>query len=86
MPRIDDYECACGARFEYTRATLDEPVACPDCGGSSVTALPGGRPLGMIVPMHHRSLTRKAGFVHSHGDKPAERGSVAVPANKGSFQ
>lgn len=85
MPRIDDFQCACGEQFEFTRQPVDEPVVCPACGGSTVTQLMGGRLVSVIVPMHRRSLTRKAGFVHTHGDRPAERGSVAVPANKGSF-
>lgn len=85
MPRIDDYECTCGNRFEFNRMTPDTPVSCPTCGGSDVQVLVGSHLSTVIVPMHRRSLTQKAGFVHSHGDRPAERGSVSVPANKGSF-
>lgn len=85
MPRIDDYECPCGERFEFTRMTSDEPVPCPSCGGLISTALVGAKLIEVIVPMHRKSLTKKAGFVHSHGDRPAEKRSVSVPANKGSF-
>jgi putative FmdB family regulatory protein len=85
MPRIDDYQCPCGTRFEHTRMTTDEQVPCPSCGRTDTEALVGSHPVTVIVPMHRRSLTRKAGFVHTHGDRPAERGSVSVPANKGSF-
>lgn len=63
----------------------DERVPCPACGGSDVETLVGSHLVNVIVPMHRRSLTQKAGFVHSHGDRPAERGYVSVPANKGSF-
>lgn len=85
MPRIDDYECACGTRFEFIRMATDSPVRCPSCGGSEVEALVGSHLITVIVPMHRRSLTKKAGFVHSHGDRPAEKKSVSIPANKGSF-
>jgi putative FmdB family regulatory protein len=85
MPRIDDYQCPCGNRFEYMRMTSDEVVRCPSCSGADATATVSAKLVEIIVPMHRRSLTQKAGFVHSHGDRPAERGSVSVPANKGSF-
>jgi hypothetical protein len=85
MPRIDDYECPCGKRFEFTQMTSDEPVPCPSCGGLASAALVGAKLIEVIVPMHRKSLTKKAGFVHSHGDRPAEKRSVSVPANKGSF-
>lgn len=85
MPRIDDYQCACGTRFEFNRMTPDAPVQCPTCRGSDVETLVGSKLCTVIVPMHRRSLTQKAGFVHSHGDRPAERRFVSVPANKGSF-
>ncbi len=85
MPRIDDYECPCGNRFEYMRMTSDETTRCPSCGSADAFATVGAKLVTIIVPMHRRSLTQKAGFVHSHGDRPAERGYVSVPANKGSF-
>jgi len=85
MPRIDDYECSCNEQFEHLRMTLEEEVRCPRCGDICATPKVGSHLVDVIVPMHRRSLTQKAGFVHSHGDRPAERGSVAIPANKGSF-
>jgi putative FmdB family regulatory protein len=85
MPRIDDHQCVCGNRFEHMRMTQDEHVSCPECRGSDLEVLVSSHLVNVIVPMHRRSLTQKAGFVHSHGDRPAERGSVSVPANKGSF-
>jgi hypothetical protein len=29
--------------------------------------------------MHKNSKRLKAGYVHTHGDRPAEKGSVSVP-------
>jgi hypothetical protein len=85
MPRIDDHQCACGNRFEHMRMTQDEDVVCSRCGSSDIETLVGSHLVDIIVPMHRRSLTQKAGFVHSHGNRPAEQRSVSVPANKGSF-
>lgn len=85
MPRIDDYQCSCGNQFEYMRMAPEEVVHCTACGDTDAVATVSAKLVGVIVPMHRRSLTRKAGFVHSHGDRPAERGSISVPANKGSF-
>lgn len=85
MPRIDDYQCPCGKRFEYMRMSSDETVHCPSCNGADAVETVGAQLVGVIVPMHRRSLTQKAGFVHSHGNRPAERSCVSVPANKGSF-
>lgn len=60
----------------------EEPLpTCPGCG-AQVNAGDerfGGVPFGTIVPMHRSSLKNKAGYVHTHGDRPAEKGSVAVP-------
>ena len=33
-----------------------------------------------IVPMYRGSLKQKAGYVHTHADRPAEKGLVAVPS------
>lgn len=90
MPKIRGYLCECGNSFEHNYMTQAEEaasVACPACGAlmTERDEVMGGQPMGTIVPMHNRSLRQKAGYVHTHGDRPAERGSVAVPSNKGSF-
>jgi hypothetical protein len=60
---------------------------CEGCGSQVVAddEIFGGTPFGTIVPMHRTSLKNKAGYVHTHADRPAEKGSVAVPANKGDI-
>lgn len=88
MPKLRDYVCSCGERFEFTHHPVDEIARCPSCGramseGDAVVS--SSKPFGTIVPMHNGSLKRKAGFVHSHGDRPAEKGSVAVPSKGGSL-
>lgn len=82
---IWDYDCVCGVRFEQMTMSDADEVACPDCGSRDTKRVDaGGVPFGTIVPMHRTSLKSKAGYVHTHGDRPAEKGSVAVPS-KGNF-
>lgn len=86
MPKIWDYDCTCGVRFEALTMSNDEVVECPECKSTDVHRVEaGGVPFNTIVPMHRTSLRSKAGYVHTHGDRPAEKGSVAVPGNKGAF-
>lgn len=86
MPTLRGYACACGARFEHLHMASDEAAACPQCGrlAEERDELLGGKTFNTIVPMHRGSLKRKAGYVHTHADRPAEKGSVAVP-NKGNL-
>lgn len=84
MPKLQDYVCVCENRFEHLHMNDDDHAACPSCGSSDVTLLPGGHAMGVIIPMYKGSLRQKAGYVHTHGDRPAEKGSVAVP-RKGDF-
>lgn len=87
MAILRGYLCDCGERFEHMTRTDDPIPRCPACArvaGDNDEVL-GGHLFGTIIPMHRRSLRQKAGYVHTHGDKPAERGSVAVPSKGGSI-
>jgi len=87
MPKIREYVCDCGNRFEHMHMTQEEIAVCAACTQpvSSKDELLGGHSCETIVPMSRTSLKNKAGYVHTHADRPAEKGSVSVPANKGSF-
>ena len=65
----------------------EDLAACPACTRVMTPAdeMLGGKSCKVIVPMSNTSLKNKAGYVHTHGDRPAEKGSVAVPRNKGDF-
>lgn len=83
MPKMRDYACGCGNRFEFLHHPSDETATCPACGRSMSeqdVVASSSRPFGTIIPMYKGSLKQKAGFVHTHGDRPAEKGSVAVPS------
>lgn len=60
--------------------TADDVALCPACSrvATADDMVMGGRPLHVIVPMSRTSLKNKAGYVHTHGDRPAEKRSVAV--------
>ena len=81
MPKLREYRCACGVQFEHLFMTADETPACPECGvaASENDELMGGTLCSTIIPMYKGSLKQKAGYVHTHADRPAEKGSVAVP-------
>lgn len=59
----------------------DEVAACPECGKAATDAdeLLGGKSNKITIPTYPGSKRLRAGYVHSHGDRPAEKGSVSVP-------
>ncbi len=81
MPKIREYVCSCGHRFEHMHMSEEDAAACPSCMRAATPddEVLGGVPFNTIVPMHRTSLKNKAGYVHTHGDRPAEKGSVSVP-------
>jgi putative FmdB family regulatory protein len=80
MPRIDDYTCQCGETFEAMKMLPDELVHCPVCNSTSVEELMGKTvSFHVIIPTHRTSKKIKAGYCHTHADRPAEKGSVSVP-------
>lgn len=84
MPKVSDYYCEdCQQTYEFMHHPVDEPAVCPACGSKAATAVPGGRLLGVIVPTYPGCKRVKAGYVHTHGDRPAEKISVSVPRAKG---
>ena len=86
MAILRGYLCDCGARFEHMHSADDNDACCPACSriATEKDELLGGHSFNTIVPMHRTSKKSKAGYVHTHADRPAEKGSVAMP-NKGSF-
>jgi putative FmdB family regulatory protein len=81
MAKLQEYACrACGKNYEFLHHPSNEPAACPSCGSLDAELQLGGAPLlTVIVPVYPGCKKHKAGFVHSHGDKPAEKNSVQVP-------
>lgn len=87
VPILREYVCDCGRRFEYTHMNDEDFAKCAHCDAvvTSSDELLGGKSCTTIVVMSRTSLKNKAGYVHTHGDRPAEKISVAVPRNKGEI-
>lgn len=84
MAKIRDYNCrACGENYEFTHHPNDEPAICPKCGSQDAEPVMGGRVLTTIIPVYPNCKRVKAGYVHTHGDRPREKISVSVPRPKG---
>jgi hypothetical protein len=61
--------------------TSDDVALCTSCGkqAGDKDELLGGKSNVITVPMYPGAKKIKAGYVHQHGDRPAEKGSVSVP-------
>jgi DNA-directed RNA polymerase subunit RPC12/RpoP len=81
MAKMRDYCCmACGTDYEFLHHPAEEMAICPNCGSDKAESRAScGKLLTVIIPVYPGCKRVKAGFVHSHGDRPAEKGSVSVP-------
>jgi hypothetical protein len=77
---LREYACTCGVRFEHTHRPEADVASCPFCGriATENDEILGGRLHTVTIPSYRGSLKQKAGHVHTHGDRPAEKGSVSV--------
>ena len=84
MPKLQDYRCrTCTTHFEYLHQTPEDMQVCPVCGSNEADLQLGGRQLTTIVPAYPGCKKVRAGYVHTHGDRPAEKISVSVPRSIG---
>ena len=81
MLKMFDYGCpACGHQFE-TLVREDAEVTCPECQESPATRRPtGGHLFTTIKATTLTSKKYKAGYQHSHTNRPKEKISSQVPA------
>jgi putative FmdB family regulatory protein len=85
MPLLRDYACnACGNHYEFMHHPTDTPAVCPHCASQDATGVMGGHLVTKFVPTYPGCKRVKAGYVHSHGDRPAEKISVSVPTKVGA--
>ena len=83
MPKLQDYACrACEHIFEFFHVGR-EIAACPQCGSTACDLRLGGHAFTTIVPTYPGAKRRKAGYVHEHVNRPAEKVSVSVPNRQG---
>jgi putative FmdB family regulatory protein len=81
MRKMFDYGCeSCEHQFEAL-VTDDEVVACPECHvAPAKRRTTGGRIFNVIKATTLTSKKYKAGYQHSHTNRPKEKISVQVPA------
>lgn len=81
MAKIQQYTCrTCTHDYEFLHHPSDEPAVCPKCGSTDAELKLGGAPLlTVIVPVYPGAKKKKAGYVHTHGDRPREKVGISVP-------
>ena len=80
MPKLQAYRCEeCGVAYDYLHMTSDDVAMCPACSSVKSDLQLGGKSLYKIIPVYPNSKRLRAGYVHSHGDRPAEKISSQVP-------
>jgi putative FmdB family regulatory protein len=81
MRKMYDYGCAvCGHQFEAF-VDPDTDVECPECHESpAVRRTTGGHLFTVIKATTLTSKKYKAGYQHSHTNRPKEKISSQVPA------
>lgn len=77
---LHDFHCdSCGTTFEDLVRAEERETPCPTCPGSTARRVPSAPAVfHEIVPTTKTSKKRKAGYVHSHGDRPKTPGKIQV--------
>lgn len=81
MLRLDNFGCVrCLHYFEDLHDSKDESgPPCPKCGWKKTQRFMGApKVFSTIVPTTKKSKKLKAGYVHTHGDRPKTPGKVQV--------
>lgn len=82
MLKMYNFECTnCGHEFEALVEGCDgEPEECTPCGATTGFLRLIGAPKNLteIIPSYPGCKARKAGYVHTHGNRPAEKGTRQV--------
>lgn len=81
MRKMYDYSCKkCSLQFEAL-VEGEDAVECPNCNASPATRrTSGGHIFTVIKATSLTSKKYKAGYQHSHTNRPKEKISVQVPA------
>lgn len=88
MPLLQDFRCrACNEVYEFMPREADaflereaETAICPKCGSQDAELqLNGGHQFHVIRPAHPATQQSRAGYVHKHQNRPAEKTSISVP-------
>jgi hypothetical protein len=83
MLKMYDFHCfECNNTFEQLVDAVTE-WPCP-CGKKAQRLMPGGHSFTIIIPDYPGSKKLKAGYQHSHGDRPKTPGKIQVQVPRGS--
>jgi putative FmdB family regulatory protein len=86
MLKLYDFECqGCALIFEgLVEGVEGLPDICPACGsGTDFKKIPSTFALPTtIIPCYPGAKRLKAGYVHTHGDRPAEKAGSQVTVPK----
>ena len=83
-----DFECTkCKHQFEELTIIKETHAVCPECTGESVRIVSMPHQFNTIIPAYPGCKKQKAGYVHTHGDKPATKiqsgyGGCGSPTSK----
>lgn len=77
---LHDFYCeACHTQFEALVKSEETTTNCEKCGDPSARRIMSAPAVfNQIVPTTKTSKKRKAGYVHSHGDRPKTPGKIQV--------
>lgn len=77
MLKMFDFHCDnCGTTFESL--VRDETKIPCECGYPADRLMPGGHSFTTIIPDYPGAKRRKAGYQHSHADRPKTEGKIQV--------
>ena len=76
---LHDFECThCHHTFEALVHRDDRETPCVLCNNTSVRQMPAHKTFHEIVATTLTSKKRKAGYQHSHADRPGTPGKIQV--------
>lgn len=77
---LHDFACPhCGTTFEQLVKRDDRHTECTSCGQQADRIMSAPKMFTEIVPTTLTSKKRKAGYQHSHADRPKTPGKIQVP-------
>lgn len=82
MRMLFDFQCeTCGCQFEALVQPEEKSVKCRNetpCEAAAERLVPATTSFTVIQATHGKSKKLKAGFVHSHGDRPKSKGKISI--------
>lgn len=72
--RMRDFQCKCGVMLEELVDNEVRTWTCPTCGSAMEQVwIAPPKIFSTVVPTYPGCKAQKAGYMHTHGDRPATR-------------